>query len=55
MAILLGAPVPGRLLRRLDGAQQQRAWNEIREWLAARARPEGLALDGECLVVAGAR
>jgi hypothetical protein len=43
------------LLGRLDGAQQQRAWDEIREWLAACARPEGLNLDGECLVVAGTR
>jgi len=50
-----GAPVLGWLLGRLDGAQQQHAWDEIREWLAARARPEGLNLDGECLVVAGAR
>ena len=50
-----GSPVLGWLLRRLDRAQQQRAWDEIRDWLAARARPEGLNLDGECLVVAGAR
>ncbi len=56
MAILVeAAPVLGRLLGRLDGVQQQRAWDEIREWLTARARPEGLELDGECLVVAGAR
>jgi hypothetical protein len=50
-----GAPVLSWLLGRLDGAQQQRAWDEIREWLAACARPEGLNLDGECLVVAGTR
>jgi len=56
MAILReGAPVFVWLMRRLDAAQQQRAWDEIREWLAARARPEGLNLDSECLVVAGAR
>jgi SAM-dependent methyltransferase len=50
-----GAPVVVWLMRRLDGAQQQRAWDEIRAWLAARAGPEGLNLDGECLVVAGVR
>ncbi len=56
MALLReGAPVLLWLMRRLDGVQQQRAWGEIREWLAARARLEGLNLDGECLVVAGVR
>jgi protein-L-isoaspartate O-methyltransferase len=50
-----GAPVLSWLMGRLDGSQQQRAWGEIREWLATRARPEGLNLDGECLVVAGVR
>jgi hypothetical protein len=50
-----GAPVLSWLMGRLEASQQQRAWDEIREWLAARARPEGLNLDGECLVVAGVR
>src|SRR5436190_1096683 len=50
-----GAPVLSWFMGRLDEAQQKRAWHEIRGWLAARARPEGLNLDGECLVVAGAR
>jgi SAM-dependent methyltransferase len=49
------APVVVMHMRRLDEAQQQRAWREIGEWLAARAGPEGLNLDGECLVVAGVR
>jgi hypothetical protein len=40
---------------RLDGAQQERAWDDIRRWLAARAGPAGLTLDGEALVVAGVR
>jgi hypothetical protein len=48
-------PVVSWVMKRLDEAQQQRAWNEIRDWLATRARPEGLNLDGECLVVAGVR
>ena len=50
-----GVPVLRMLMGRLDEAQQQRAWDDIRQWLAARAGPEGLHLDGECLVVAGVR
>jgi SAM-dependent methyltransferase len=50
-----GAPVLHWAMGRLDGAQQQHAWDDIHDWLAARARPEGLNLDGECLVVAGVR
>jgi SAM-dependent methyltransferase len=50
-----GVPVLSQVMGRLDAAQQQRAWDDIRQWLAARARPEGLNLDGECLVVAGVR
>ena len=49
------APVLAFVINRLDEAQQQRAWDEIRVWLATHARPEGLDLDGECLVVGGAR
>ena len=49
------APVVVMHMRRLDEAQQQRVWRDINEWLAARAGPAGLNLDGECLVVAGVR
>jgi SAM-dependent methyltransferase len=50
-----GFPVLRAAMGRLDEAQQARAWDEVRRWLASRAGPEGLNLDGECLVVAGVR
>jgi SAM-dependent methyltransferase len=50
-----GVPVLSQVMGLLDGAQQERAWDDIHRWLAARARPEGLTLDGEALVVAGVR